>query len=144
MEKMWKCPKCGREFEHCHQGHSCNRFPLSEHFKNKPAAKRLFGILKKKLKQVGPFKIESLPCCIHFFSTFTFAAVFSMKDRIRISFSLPARERCLGRGLRISKNRYLYEVDIRGEKEIDRKIIGWLKRAYHLKDKIRRTLEVKA
>ncbi len=133
MDKLWQCPRCKRKFERYNQSHSCNRFPLKDHFKKKPEAKKLYNQLKRAMGKIGPFKVESLPCCIHFFSTFTFAGVYIMKDKIRVSFSLPSRERSLGKGLRLSKHRYLYQVDIFNDKAIGRKLLGWLRRAYYIK-----------
>ena len=65
MKKLWKCPRCKREFAKENQTHSCRVYPLEEHFKNKDYAKSVFEYLKGKIeKEVGKLKIESLPCCI--------------------------------------------------------------------------------
>ena len=141
MKNLWKCPKCKREFEKKGQMHSCNLYPVSEHLKGKEKiAKPLYNELKKKIKEnIGSFKVESLPCCIHFVSSYTFAAVYAMKDKIKINFSLDRKlvsPRL--RSQQFSANRYMYELDVKDKKELDEELIGWLKMAYNFKRKFNR------
>ena len=127
---MWKCNKCKREFAKINQSHSCVSFPLENHFKNKSLARELFDFLIKKIKKsVGKIKIESLPCCIHLVSSYTFGAVWAFKDRIRIDFRLThtLNTKNYWRVNQISKNRYLYYFDIYNQKEITNELIGWIK-----------------
>lgn len=135
MEKKWKCPKCGREFAKKGQSHSCNIYPLDKHFKGKEdVARPLYNRLKSVIeKNIGPLKVESLPCCIHFVSDHTFAGVYALRDKIRIFFTLDYRlksSRINKRFTQMSANRYLYTIDIGNEDEIDKELISWLKQAY--------------
>jgi hypothetical protein len=136
---MWQCKKCKREFAKTNQQHSCVIYPLKKHFAGKEeVAKPLFDDLVGKIKKnIGPVKIESLPCCIHLVSSYTFGAVWAMKDRIRIDFRLDenVKGRKFYKKFQMSKNRYLYYLDIKEKKEIDRKLIGWIKKAYNLHGK---------
>lgn len=137
MPKVWPCPKCKREFAKKNQPHSCAVYPLARHFVNKPDAKELFQHLKKKIAaSIGPVKIESLPCCIHFVSSYTFGAVWARPDGIRIDFRVdhPITGRRPWKMLRMSANRYLYYFEIKDKKEIDAQLIGWLKESYSLHD----------
>lgn len=130
---MWKCPKCKREFGKKGQTHSCTVYSLSEHFKNKSFAKTLYDELLGKLtKKVGVIKVESLPCCIHFVSNYTFGAVYALKDRIRIHFTLHREMKSprISRYARIAANRFAYSVDIMEKSEIDAELIMWLKEAH--------------
>ena len=139
MEKMWKCKKCGREFKKEGQSHSCNLISESDHFKGKKAAMRsLYSeFLKRMKKKTGPLKIEALNCCIHIVTTSTFAAVYAMGDRLRISFTLDKELKSprIHAFNRFSTNRYLYQADIRNSKEIDSELLGWLKQAHDLGQK---------
>lgn len=138
MSQTWHCPKCKREFAKKNQQHSCVVYPLAKHFENKPLAKELFQCLKARIvADIGPVKVESLPCCIHFVSSYTFGAVWAMKDGIRIDFRVdhPIRSRRFWKTLRISANRYMYYLDAKNNKEIDRALIGWMKEAYSLHDR---------
>lgn len=134
---MWQCPKCKREFQKNNQSHSCTNYPLERHFEGKERGKDLFDDLKTKIvKNIGPVKIESLPCCIHFVSSYTFAACWATKTGIKIDFSSQKeikikREHKLNH---MSANRYLYFIDINNENEINPELIGWLKDSYHLKN----------
>ena len=141
MKKLWTCPKCKRQFEKKGQVHSCTVYPLEKHFKGKEEiARPLFNVLKDKIeKNIGPLKIESLPCCIHFVSSYTFAAVYALKNKIRIHFTLDYKLNSsrIDKFSQMSANRYLYSIDIEKEDKIDKELISWLKTAYNLKHRIR-------
>jgi len=138
MTKLWECPKCKRKFEKKNQMHSCNIYPVEKHFKGKEEMKPLYNKLKERIKKnIGPFWVESLPCCIHFVTApaYTFAAVYALKDRVRIHFG---SSRMLGssridRTAQVSANRYMHSVEIKDEKEIDSELLSWLEQAYRLK-----------
>lgn len=131
---MWKCPKCNREFQKVNQSHSCQNYPLEQHFVGKERAKQLFEYYKSQIeKQLGPVKIESLPCCIHFVGTYSFGACWALKDKIRIDFRLdhPIETNRNHRVNKISANRYMYYFDITNESEIDAELMGWVAQAYN-------------
>jgi hypothetical protein len=136
MKKIWKCPKCKRIFKRAKQQHSCISYPIEKHFERKEYAKELYGNLKKIVqKRVGSFRVESLPCCIHFVTkgAYTFAAVFVLKDRIRLhiaSEELPKSDR-VKKSSKISSMRYLYSIDIKNKDEIDAEFIGRIKQSFH-------------
>lgn len=134
--KLWKCPKCGRQFERQGQSHSCKSYPVELHFKGKPGGKLLYEKFKRAVRsQLGSFKTESLECCIHFVSTFTFAAVKILKDKIQVDFALSRKlkSKRFDRFLQISANRYLYYFDICTEDEIDDELLEWIKEAHDKK-----------
>lgn len=82
---MWKCPECKREFLKTNQTHSCVVYSIENHFKGKEdIGKPIFYQLVKKIeKNIGPLKIESLPCCIHLVGSYTFCGVWIGKDKIK-------------------------------------------------------------
>lgn len=132
IKKLWTCPKCGRQFERKGQTHSCRTFPLEQHFEGKPAGKRLYEKLKEAVKkQLGNFKIESLECCIHFVSTFTFAAVKIFNEKIQVDFSLSRiiKNSRIKQPFKMSAHRYLYYVDIEKEADIDTTLMEWIQEA---------------
>jgi hypothetical protein len=136
--KLWKCPECHREFAKTNQQHSCKIYPLENHFKNKDYARELFDYLVKKIeKNIGLLKIESLPCCIHLVSNYTFGAVWALRDRIRIDFRISAKIKNnkntkIHKMIQISPNRYLYYLDIIKKQEIDSALLSSLREAYEL------------
>lgn len=130
--QLWKCLKCGREFERHNQSHSCKSYPFDLHFERKETSKNLYKILCKEIKKnLGLFKIQSLECCIHFVSTFTFAAVKILKSKIKINFTLNRmiKSQRLIKSLKLSEHRFLYCVEIKKAEEIDNELIMWIKEA---------------
>lgn len=133
---MWKCSTCKREFLKTNQSHSCVYYPIENHFKNKKEiAMLLFDALVKEIEEkIGPIKIESLPCCIHFVSHYTFGATWAQKTNIKIDFRLDRKvddQRFL-KEIKMSANRYLYYLEIKNKDEIDDRLIGWLRESYSL------------
>jgi hypothetical protein len=127
--------KMQKEFAKKRQAHSCVSYPIENHFKNKDNAKALFTFLIEKIEEdIGPVKIESLPCCIHMVSNYTFGAVWAMKDRIRIDFrtNFQIESSKIWKVNQISPNRYIYYFDIKDKKSIDKNLLGWIKNAYRL------------
>ena len=138
---MWTCPKCKREFQKNNQSHSCVVYPLERHFEGKEFARELFDFYIAKIqKEVGPIKIESLPCCIHLVSSYTFGAVWAMKDKIRIDFRVdkkltPEELKKLPKmysELQMSPNRYLYHFDIVDSKQISSELLDLIRDSYKL------------
>jgi Domain of unknown function (DUF5655) len=131
-KKLWTCPKCKRKFERKGQSHSCRPYPLAQHFENKPVGKLLYQKLKQAIKgELGNFKVESLECCIHFVSTFTFAAVKILKDKIRVDFSLSRKIKSnrITYFTPMSAHRFLYCIDVITEEDIDQELMDWIKEA---------------
>jgi hypothetical protein len=137
-KKLWTCPTCKRNFARHGQLHSCRQFPLEQHFKNKPDSTVLYQKLRQAVKyKIGSYKVESLECCIHFVSTFTFAAVKILKDKIRVDFGLSRkiRSKRFTYVTPMSTHRYLYCVDVMTEDDIDTELLDWIKEAHDRKFK---------
>ena len=134
MGNSWKCPKCGREFAKKRQVHSCTVYPLERHFRGKEEiARPLYNkLIADIVRQIGPLKVESLPCCIRLVSNHTFAAIYALKTKIRIHFTLNCelKSNRIVKKTKMSANRYLHSIDIEKESAIDKEIISWLKQAY--------------
>ena len=132
---MWKCPKCGREFNKEKQSHSCVVYPIKNHFKDKGKGKLLFELLVKKIeKEIGEVKIESLPCCIHLVSSYTFSGVWISNNKIRIDFRVDyqLKSKKVVKEVKLSKNRTIYYIDIEREEDIDKELLKWIKDSYYL------------
>lgn len=89
----------------------------------------LYKELARAVKlQLGNFKTESLECCIHFVTSFTFAAVKISKHKIIVDFSLlrKIKSKRIKQAVQISANRYLYYADVNTADEIDSTLIAWL------------------
>lgn len=136
---MWRCPKCGRRFEKIKQSHSCNVIPEKAHFKGKEkVTTALYNELKEKIKmEVGGFKVDSIPCCIHFVSTFTFTAVHVLKDKIRVTFTLDHEIKSprIYRSAGYSAGRFIHQVEIDNKSQIDKELLDWISQAYRIRKK---------
>ena len=135
LAKLWTCPECGRQFERPGQVHSCKIFSLEQHFEGKPVGKALYDYFEQAVtRSTGPFKIESLECCIHFVGNFAFVAVKILTDKIRIDFSLARKikSKRFGKHVQMSAHRHLYYVDIEKEDEIDPELMLWIKEARNI------------
>ncbi|NYZ60771.1 hypothetical protein H0O01_03680 [Candidatus Micrarchaeota archaeon] len=131
-KQTWTCPKCKRKFEKKGQTHSCAFYPVAKHLAGKEVGKKLYNALIAKMKkEIGKFRVESLPCCIHFVSTYTFAAVYALRDKIRIHFTLDHKLESprIIRFSQIAAKRYMYSIDIKDEGELDKELLGWIKEA---------------
>ena len=134
---MWTCSKCGRIFEKNDQPHSCQKVPLSEHFKNKEKAKELFDYLVEQINnKVGKTQTISLPCCIHLFGKYDFLAALPKKDKLEIRFGLNRKLESprLAQSVPVSSKAFKNCIYVKSVGEIDRELLGWLDEAYHLKD----------
>lgn len=130
--ELWTCPQCRRQFERQGQSHSCRPFALEQHFINRATSERLYKKLIQDLEnQIDSFKIESLECCIHLVSGFTFGAVRIIKNKIRVEFTLSdnIQHDRFYRCVQMSAHRYLYLVDVKTEADIDPELIQWIKDA---------------
>lgn len=96
----------------------------------------MYYTLKKAVtERVGLFRTESLECCIHLVSRFTFAAIRIMKDHLRVSFTV-GRKIKSGRihdCVQTSANRFIHSVDIGSGEEIDDALLDWIQEAYEIK-----------
>ncbi len=136
---MWKCNKCKREFHKENQSHSCVVYPIENHFKNrdKTIINLFYSFIKSIEENIGSIKIESLPCCIHLISSYTFSGAWILKDRIRFDFRLnrDIQSDRFTKKLQMSKNRYLYYLDIQKEEDINKELIEWIGEAYKLENR---------
>lgn len=76
-----------------------------------------------------------MECCIHFVSTFTFAAVKILSNKIRVDFSLSRKikSKRINQYVQMSALRYLYYIDIEKEKDIDEALMEWIQEAHDKK-----------
>lgn len=132
----WTCPKCGRIFKNKNQIHSCKKYPIDLHFKNKDHAKKLYiHLLKTTGSKIGKCKEISLPCCIHWFGNYDFVALLPKRDKLEVRFALDEKikSKRIFASVPLSKSTYKNCLYIYKKDDIDRDLIGWLKRSYCLK-----------
>jgi hypothetical protein len=141
-KNLWACPKCGRQFARQRQAHSCKPFLLEQHFEGKPVGELLYKKFKQAVrKKIGPFRVESLECCIHFVNATIFAAVKLFKDKIQLDFVLNHQIKNMSKRIHkyvpISANRHVYYIDIRKKKDIDNEVLDWIQEAHDRENNLR-------
>ena len=84
VKKLWRCPKCGRKFVTRNIYHSCGRWPLQRHFREKnPTVRRLFNALVAAARRNGPVKVLSEKTRIGLQVRVIFAAVTPRRTSLR-------------------------------------------------------------
>jgi hypothetical protein len=70
-------------------------------------------------------------------TAYTFAAVYALRNKVRIHLGSnhEIKSPRIGKFAKTSSSKYMHELDISTEKEIDKELVGWLKEAYNLKKK---------
>lgn len=133
QKQLWTCPKCGRRFQRHGQSHSCRVIHLTQHFEGRPYGEILYSSLKQAVrKELGPFVVESLQCCIHFGSPFTFTAIKIFRRKIRVEFCLTQKLNSsrIAHHVQISAHRHLYWIDVAEGDEIDAWLIDKIHEAH--------------
>lgn len=110
-------------------------FTVRYHFDGKaPIVQETYGRLMKVLSRFGPVTEEPKKTSIHLVHGSALAGVATHKDHliltIRCDHMLTGPR--VQRTERVSENRYHCEVKLDSPKDIDRKLIGWLREAYKL------------
>jgi hypothetical protein len=133
---MWICPKCQRQFKKTKQPHTCKKVTITEHFKNKKKAKKIFDYLVDRIdNNIGKCKVVSIPCCVHLCSNYDFLAVFPKKEGLEIRFLLNRKLNSpkLKIGVKMSSKVFKNVFYFNSEKEIDNEFIDWARESYNLK-----------
>ena len=133
---MWTCPKCQRTFRNTSQVHSCKQVDKESFFMNRPVHfRKLYEIIKNKVKSFGEFREEAvLPDVIFFKTKSTFLAIKVKKAWLDIEFFLDHLEDVppVKKYLQTSKRRFVHLVSIDEEEDIDKQLMDWISDSYNL------------
>ena len=131
----WICPTCRRQFARAKQWHSCTLQCIDFHFLDKdPALRRLFSFLIGRLKKTGPLRIDAVKTSINLISRHHFGGITVRRKYLRLGFRAPRSidsARIVHRQT-LGPNRVGHAVVIRGKKDIDAELLGWLAGAQRL------------
>lgn len=125
----WTCPRCGRQFAHANQNHSCKPpVPIATHFDGRPPWMRTaFDTIANKLGK--SVRVDGVAKGIHLASRSTFAGITTTKTKMRVEFLL-GREVKSPRVFKIEQlgpARIAHHVDLTDAKDADAELIAWLK-----------------
>lgn len=130
--KLWKCPRCEREFARRDQSHSCVVISLDDHFRGKPEKLRaVFNHLLDALRRDGAVRVDAVQSAINLADQFHFAMVYVQRKGLKVEFALDRRvdDRRVIRTQRLSPRRILHFVRVAREDDIDPQLLRWLREA---------------
>ena len=136
--KLWKCPSCGRSFAKRSQWHSCLARTVDHHFRGKaPQLERVFELLRKRLGELGPLRVDAVKSSINLVSKYHFGGISVRKDYLRLGFLLEEvvlSERIV-RTQRLGPKRVGHSVILRSPSDVDDQLMRWLTKAYTLQSR---------
>ncbi|MBP6391141.1 MAG: hypothetical protein KA175_03900 [Flavobacteriales bacterium] len=96
---------------------------------------RIYEKLLNELNKFGPVRIEPKKTSIHLANHFGFAGVYTRSNYMNLEFHLDKRiqSKRIQKVEQASANRYHHVVKLNEPAEVDKELLGWLKRAYDLK-----------
>lgn len=132
---LWKCPRCGRRFAKRRQWHSCRAQPVDRHFRGKsPALRAIYRRLLAALRSFGPLRLDAVQTSINLVGTHHFGGLTVRRDYLRLGFlsDRPIDDPRVVHRLVLGPKRVSHTVALRSIGDIDRQLVGWLRRAYTL------------
>jgi len=112
-----------------------NGHTVKEHFENRaPGVKATYDAILKAAKRIGPVKEEAKKTSIHLVRKSAFAGVATRKSALILTLKSDSdvANKRVGKRERVSANRWYFEVKLEAPEQVDRELLGWLKRAYEL------------
>jgi hypothetical protein len=131
----WECPDCGRRFKHKNQEHSCVRLDPDDQFNGKdPKVKATYDALLKGVKKFGNVDVSAVKIGVMLKAPSTFAAVKPKRLWVDLEFILDEEiaQFPVHKAVRYTKGRWAHFVRLEHPKEVNKKLLGWLKRSYRL------------
>ena len=112
-----------------------NGHTVREHFENRaPEVKATYDAILKAAKRIGPVKEEAKKTSIHLVRKSAFAGVATRKSALILTLKSDSdvANKRVGKRERVSANRWYFEVKLEAPEQVDRELLGWLKRPYEL------------
>jgi hypothetical protein len=130
---LWTCPRCGHRFVTRNLWHSCGRYRLTDHFRDKdPAVRRLFQEFKKQVRNVGPATVYAQKTRIVFQTRGRFVSVVVRKKWLDVGLWLK-RRRDHARLYKIEfypPSDYVHRIRLAELSDIDRVLASFVREAY--------------
>ena len=131
LPALWRCPRCERRFASRNLYHACGDFSLDAHFAGKaPVVRRLFDAMWRRLRAIGPVRVEPQKTRIVFTVRMRFVAVTprrsSLPGHLLLTRRVPSpRLRPEGVGGLVLHRFRLERID-----DLDAEFDGWLRESY--------------
>jgi uncharacterized protein DUF5655 len=112
-----------------------NHHTVKEHFENRaPEVKTTYAAILKAAKKLGPVSEEAKQTSIHLVRKTAFAGVATRKTALILTLKSDrdVLSRRIARCQQASAHRWHLEIKLENPEEVDRELIGWLKKGYEL------------
>jgi Domain of unknown function (DUF5655) len=112
-----------------------NAFTVGSHFQGKdPVVGRVYDQLLKKVAKFGPFVEEPKKTSIHLVNVSAFAGVATRKDAIVLTVKSDRKLSSprIHKSEQTSAKRFHHELKLTSPRDVDAKLVKWLKDAYEL------------
>jgi hypothetical protein len=114
---------------------NANGHTVKEHFeKRAPEVKATYAAILKAAKKFGPVKEEAKKTSIHLVRKSAFAGVATRKTALILTLKSDSdiASKRIAKREQASANRWHLEVKLEAPEQVDREVLGWLKKAYEL------------
>jgi hypothetical protein len=132
--KLWRCPKCDREFANRNQTHTCaGLHDLDHHFDGKPPEiRRMFDRVRAMVEAIGPVKVLPEKTRIAFQVRMSFAQITPRRKWLDGHVVLARRlESPRFRTVQtFSPRNHLHTFRLSTASDIDAELRSWLAEAY--------------
>jgi uncharacterized protein DUF5655 len=111
-----------------------NHHTVSEHFDNRaPEVKATYAAILKAAKKLGPVSEEAKKTSIHLVRKTAFAGVATRKTALVLTLKSDSDvAKRIARREQASTHRWHLEIKLEKPDQVDRELVGWLKKAYQL------------
>jgi hypothetical protein len=112
-----------------------NGHTIKEHFEDRaPEVKATYAAILRAAKKLGAVKEEAKKTSIHLVRKSAFAGVATRKSGLILTIKSDSdvANKRVGKREHVSANRWYFEVKLEAPEQVDREVLGWLKRAYEL------------
>ncbi len=133
QKPLWTCPRCGHRFVTPNMWHSCGRYRLADHFKDKdPALRRLFNHYVRTVRQFGPVTVYAQKTRITFQARVRFAGAVIRQRWVDGTLWLKRRadHPRFRRVEKIPPNNFVYTFRLTRPADLDADLVALLREAY--------------
>jgi hypothetical protein len=129
----WKCPECLRRFARTRQWHSCEARNLDEHFRGRdPDLRGVFNELVRRLRKLGPVKVDPVKTSINLTARHHFGAVTVRGTFLRLGFLSEGRieNHRIVHIERLGPRKFGHSIVLESVADLDEVVMDWLAAAY--------------
>jgi hypothetical protein len=108
---------------------------VDDHFKDRaPAVRATYAAVLTAARKLGPVREEAKKTSIHLVRKTAFAGVATRKTKLILTLKsdVELESDRVHKSERTSASRWHVEIPLESPKDVDRELVGWMKRAYAL------------